>query len=298
VVGGAAGTVQDNSLLGTDVLESSLDSTVLQFRGSTTSCPGGQVATAISAAGNLTCVPDANSGGDITGVTLTGGSGLTGGGTTGSVNLGTDATILQSRVSGTCVDGTAIQSIAQNGTPACENSIPGPPTGSASGGLSGTYPSPSIANGAVTGGAGGAITDGTVTGADVNESTLAFPGSFTAFSGPGGGTTPPSVPPVFIGATATVPVAAGDRMTGVASIPLWAASTDAVFWALCYQLGAGSVFVMETSQTGTVTTNHLSYTAVGTTSSLAAGTYTVGFCGHSPSALSNEYVQGWVMVTH
>jgi hypothetical protein len=42
----------------------------------------------------------------------------------------------------------------------------------AGGDLSGSYPSPTIANGAVAGGAGGEIADGTITGDDIDESTL------------------------------------------------------------------------------------------------------------------------------
>jgi hypothetical protein len=58
----------------------------------------------------------------VTGVTA--GSGLAGGGTGGNVSLGTDFTAVQARVTGSCSSGTALGSIASNGTVSC-NTVSG-----------------------------------------------------------------------------------------------------------------------------------------------------------------------------
>jgi hypothetical protein len=168
VVGGTLGTVQDNSLTGADVLESSLDSSVLQFRGTTTSCPAGQYVTGINPAGNVGCILDQNAGGDITDVTA--GTGLTGGGSSGSVTLNVNSATVQSRVSAICAANSAIRVIASDGTVACEGSIPGPPTGAAGGDLLGSsYPNPVIASNAVN---SAKVSDNSLTGSDIDESTL------------------------------------------------------------------------------------------------------------------------------
>jgi deleted-in-malignant-brain-tumors protein 1 len=64
-----------------------------------------------------TCGLDDNAGGDITAVQT--GAGLSGGADTGSVNLSVDTTYVQRRVAA-CADGTAIKSVASDGSVTCE----------------------------------------------------------------------------------------------------------------------------------------------------------------------------------
>jgi hypothetical protein len=85
--------------------------------GSAQTCAGTQKVSAVSPTGIVTCSADADSGGDITGVTA--GSGLTGGGTTGTVPLAVDTSTIQSRVTGTCPSGQAVSAVGSTGSVTC-----------------------------------------------------------------------------------------------------------------------------------------------------------------------------------
>ena len=80
-------------------------------------CPAGQSIRVIEESGGITCEADANSGGDITGVTA--GDGLAGGGHSGTVSLRVDNTQVQRRVSQNCAMGRSIREIRADGTVVC-----------------------------------------------------------------------------------------------------------------------------------------------------------------------------------
>jgi hypothetical protein len=112
-----AAKVAANSLLGADIDEATLDAAILQTRVAG-GCGANEAISSIAQNGTVTCETDADSGGDITGVTA--GTGLTGGGSSGAVTLNVNQSVVQSRVSGTCAVGSSIRSIAADGTVTCE----------------------------------------------------------------------------------------------------------------------------------------------------------------------------------
>lgn len=100
------------------------------------SCASGSSISLINQDGSVSC--QAAGAGTITGVSPTSGSGLTGGGSSGSVSLGTDLSVLQKRVSGTCASGSSISSVNGDGTVGCHAGGSGTVTSVAAGsGLTG-----------------------------------------------------------------------------------------------------------------------------------------------------------------
>lgn len=83
-------------------------------------CPPESSIRSILADGTVVCETDSDSGGDVTSVSVLPGSGLTGGAAGGDATLGTDPAVLQRRVAQSCAVGSAIRSIASDGTVLCE----------------------------------------------------------------------------------------------------------------------------------------------------------------------------------
>lgn len=86
----------------------------------TASCPPGSSIRAIASDGTVDCQTDTSGSGDISGVAVAGGSGLTGGGGSGDVTIGTDFGVIQRRVSATCPPGSFIRAVNSDGTVQCD----------------------------------------------------------------------------------------------------------------------------------------------------------------------------------
>ena len=106
----------------------------------------------------------------------------------------------------------------------------------------------------------------------------------------------------FVGPTATVTVATGQRITGSMSAVLGVtAGTVSVDFALCYSNNAPVAFNQFAFQSATVTTTPIPFATAGSVTPPAAGTYLVGFCvaDRSATALNkNDWVNGFFQVTH
>jgi hypothetical protein len=80
-----------------------------------------------------------------------------------------DSKVLQSRVKGACAPGTAMELIAPKGAVGCGVTNGGTPGGAAGGDLTGSYPSPAIADNSVT---GAKVADGSIATDDLAPSAL------------------------------------------------------------------------------------------------------------------------------
>ena len=81
-------------------------------------CDLGKYIRRINQDGTVVCVEDTNSGGDIFSIGVT--NGLLGGGTSGDVLLSINYSMVQSRILGTCAEGSSIREIDSDGNVVCE----------------------------------------------------------------------------------------------------------------------------------------------------------------------------------
>lgn len=108
----------------------------------------------------------------------------------------------------------------------------------------------------------------------------------------------------FVGATTTVTLAPGQRVTasGVAGLGTTVTATETVHFQACYQQLMGSFPVNPfhaADLPGAIPGRRTSYSASGTIQPLA-GTYKLGFCVNNNTSFSldtNDSVNGWLMIT-
>lgn len=108
----------------------------------------------------------------------------------------------------------------------------------------------------------------------------------------------------FMGPTATVTVATGQRLTASAVAALGADVADYVGVAVCYRIQAGGTVTpfVGNSWVGSEIQTWTTAVAASGSATPAANTYLVGVCGiggFNPVLLNNnDYVNGWVQVTN
>jgi hypothetical protein len=148
-----------------------VDTAVVQSRVNA-SCPAGQSIRAIAPNGAVSCEPDDDAGGDVTGVTTAPGSGLVGGAAAGTVSLAVDTAVVQARVTGSCPAGQYVRAIGQNGAVTCDVDKDSAATASHVAGVVANLTS--VATKTITNSGGGTFVSGDITSFTV---TLPAPGS-------------------------------------------------------------------------------------------------------------------------
>ncbi|MFO1305829.1 MAG: hypothetical protein U1F54_19040 [Burkholderiales bacterium] len=266
---------------------------------------------------------------------ITAGAGLTGGTITSTGTIAVDTAAIQSRVTGTCGAGSSIRTIKSDGTVVCQPDTVGTGTVTSVATGTGLTGGPITSSGTVSIAAGGvsaselasdAVITAKIADANVTKSKLGATGgasgqvlstdgtalvwrsvpAIVSFAGPAGSSIAGSPVYVFVGPTASITIPAGpiQRLTGSAvallGLSAGAAAQDFDF-GICYQAGGvGDVTnFFGNYTTGRATTVRTAYPAAASVS-VGPGTYSVGFCVRNggPNALtSNDYVNGWVMLT-
>ena len=128
--------------------------------------------------------------------------------------------------------------------------------------------------------------------------------STAAWSGGVGAIAGSSTVYVFAGPTASVTVAAGQRLTGAATAPLGATAAQNADIGLCYNVGVAGALTNFVGFNYSIHRVEIARQSFSATASVvpAAGTYNVGMCvsnnGGAGIINNNDFVNGWVMVTN